>query len=172
MWKKEDDWFWEGNVQEKLAKYFENQGYKVKTTDTLSKSRGVDISAFRNSDEMLVEVKGYPSNKYMDGSKRGQIKRTQPTLQAKHWFSDALLSVIRRKGKFPNSSIAIGLPEFTRYLDLIKDANWALEKLGVRVFIVTQNGEVYEKRKSSPLQAESAAQNSQTDSPKFSLPKI
>jgi len=145
MWKKEDDWFWEGNVQEKLAAYLEEQGYAVTVTDTLSKSRGVDISALRNSHEMLVEVKGYPSKKYVDGSKQGQVKRTPPSLQAHHWFSDALFSVIRRKSKFPKSSVAIGLPEFSRYLDLIEEATWALEKLSIRIFIVTENGEVYEK---------------------------
>ena len=145
MWKKEDDWFWEGNVQEKLAKHLENQGYKVTVTDTLSKSRGVDISAQKNLDKMLIEVKGYPSNKYVDGSKQGQVKKTPPTLQAHHWFSDAFVSVIRRKNKFPKSSIAIGLPEFPRYLDLIEEAKWALEKLDIKVFIVPQTGEVYEK---------------------------
>lgn len=29
MWKKEDDWFWEGNIQEKLAIFFRNLGYEV-----------------------------------------------------------------------------------------------------------------------------------------------
>lgn len=145
MWKKEDDWFWEGNVQEKLAKHLENQGFKVTVTDTLSKSRGVDISAIRNSDMLLVEVKGYPSNKYVDGSKQGQVKKTQPTLQAHHWFSDAFFSVIRRKNKFPKSSVAIGIPEFRRYLDLIEEAKWALEMLSIRIFIVTSNGGIYEK---------------------------
>ena len=145
MWKKEDDWFWEGNVQDKLAKHLENQGFKVTVTDTLSKSKGIDISATRNLDMLLVEVKGYPSNKYVDGSKKGQVKKTQPSLQAHHWFSDAFLSVIRRKNKFSKSDVAIGLPEFQRYLDLIEEAKWALEKLGVRIFVVTSKGEVYEK---------------------------
>jgi len=45
MWKKNDDGFWEGKVQEELAKYFEDQGYKVIVADILSKSRGVDIFA-------------------------------------------------------------------------------------------------------------------------------
>lgn len=145
MWKKEDDWFWEGNVQDKLAKHLENQGFKVTATDTLSKSRGIDISATRNSDTLLIEVKGYPSNRYADGNRQGQSKRTKPTLQAHHWFSDAFFAVIRRKNKFPKSSVAIGFPEFQRYLDLIDEAKWALEKLNIRIFIVTQEGEIYEK---------------------------
>lgn len=145
MWKKEDDWFWEGNIQERLAKYLEDKGFTVTVTDTSSKSRGIDISATRNSDVLLVEVKGYPSNKYMDGSKQGQLKKTPPTLQAHHWFSDVFFSVIRRKNKFPHSNIAIGLPEFSRYLDSIEEAKWAFEKLGIRVFIVKSNGEIYEK---------------------------
>ena len=48
MWKKRDDWFWEGNIQEKLAKHFENQGYKVTVANTLAKSRGI-VSASRLS---------------------------------------------------------------------------------------------------------------------------
>ena len=145
MWNKQDDWFWEGNVQARLAKHLEQQGYKVTETDTFSKTRGVDIIAEKKTEKMLIEVKGYPSNKYVSGSKQGQLKRTQPTLQAHHWFSDVLFAVIRRKSKHPTTKIAIGLPEFTRYIDLIEDARWALDKLGVRVFIITEQGEVFEK---------------------------
>ena len=145
MWKKNDDWFWEGNVQEKLAKHFENQGYRVIVANTLSKSRGIDILAQRDTDEILIEVKGYPSDKYVDGINQGQAKRTSSTLQARHWFSDAFFSVIRRKYKSQKSSVAIGLPESPRYLKLIEEAKWALEKLEIRIFIVTETGEVYEK---------------------------
>jgi hypothetical protein len=145
MWKKEDDWFWEGNVQEKIASYFQSLGYHVLTSDTLSKSRGVDITAQKDSQEVLIEVKGYPSNKYVDGEKQGQAKRTPPTLQAHHWFSDALVSAIRRKSKSPNSLVAIGFPEFKRYLDLIGEMKWAFEKLEIHVLIVKSSGEIYKK---------------------------
>ncbi len=145
MWKKDDDWFWEGNVQQRLAIYFQNLGYDVTTADTFSKSRGIDITARRKSQEVLIEVKGYPSDKYADGDKQGRPKKTQPTLQAHHWFSDALITVIRRKSKSPNSIIAIGLPEFNRYLKLIEETKWAFEKLEIHVFFVKQSGEVYKK---------------------------
>ena len=108
MWKKNDDWFWEGKVQEELAKYFEDQGYKVISADTLSKSRGVDIFAQKNT-------------------------------------SDVFFSIIRRKNKSSKGSIAIGLPQYPRYLSLIEAAKWALEKLEIRIFIVTSIGEVYEQ---------------------------
>jgi len=145
MWKKSDDWFWEGNIQEKLAKHFENQGYKVTVANTLAKSRGIDILAQKDTDEILIEVKGYPSDKYVDGINQGQAKKTPSTLQAHHWFSDAFFSVVRRKHKSQKSSVAIGLPASPRYLRLIEEAKWALEKLGIRIFIVTSTGEVYEK---------------------------
>ena len=144
MWKKSDDWFWEGNVQEKLAKHFENQGYKVTVANTLAKSRGIDILAQKDTDEILIEVKGYPSDKYVDGINQGQTKKTQSILQAHHWFSDDFFSVVRRKYKSQKSSVAIGLPESPRYLRLIEEAKWALEKLRIRIFIVTSTGEVYE----------------------------
>ena len=145
MWKKNDDWFWEGKNQEELAKYFEDQGYKVIVADTLSKSRGVDIFAQKNTDEILIEVKGYPSDKYVDGINQGQTKRPPPALQARHWFSDVFFSIIRRKNKSSRGSTAIGLPESPRDLSLIEAAKRALEKLEIRIFIVTSIGEVYEQ---------------------------
>ncbi|MDO8754230.1 MAG: hypothetical protein Q7J80_10090, partial [Anaerolineales bacterium] len=95
--------------------------------------------------EVLIEVKGYPSDKYMDGEKRGQSKKTLPTLQAQHWFSVALISAIRRKNKSPNSSVAIGLPEFQKYQRLIEETKWAFEKLEIQIFIVKPSGEVFKK---------------------------
>jgi len=49
------------------------------------------------------------------------------------------------KNKSSKGSIAIGLPESPRYLSLIEAAKWALEKLEIRIFIVTSIGEVYEQ---------------------------
>lgn len=145
MWKKEDDWFWEGNIQERLAIYFRNLGYEVASANTLAKSQGVDIKAKRENQEVVIEVKGFPSDKYADGEKRGQKKKTQPSLQAHHWFSDVIFSAIRRKRQYPNSIIAIGLPECQRYQNLTDEIKWALDKLDIHIFIVKSSGEVYKK---------------------------
>ena len=144
MWKKEDDWFWEGNVQKNIAEYLQEQGFDVKATDTISKSTGVDIVAKKAEKNILIEVKGWPSDKYMDGPKKGQPKPTHPTLQAKHWLSEAFLTVIRRKSKFPGYTLAIGLPKFRRYTDLLNEISWAIETLGIKIFLVDSTGKVSE----------------------------
>ena len=86
------DWFWEGNVVETLARYLSNEGWTILSrADTYSKQQGVDIHAHRKSATLLVEVKGYPSVRYRDPRRADEQKRTNPTLQAQHWYSHALL---------------------------------------------------------------------------------
>jgi hypothetical protein len=41
---------------------------------TASRERGVDIEANRDSGQLLVQVKGYPSATYVLGPKEGQLK--------------------------------------------------------------------------------------------------
>lgn len=138
-WKKSDDWFWEGNIQNRLAAFLREQGFTVSETDTLSKKAGVDILAHRLTEQMLVEVKGWPSDKYMDGPKSGERKKTNPSVQAGHWFSEAVVTLIKRKSKYPNHILALALPDFPRYQDLIMESRWALQRLAIRVFLVSEN---------------------------------
>jgi hypothetical protein len=42
------------------------------------------------NERLLAKVKGYPSVRYVRGSKRGQVKPTRPQVQARHWFAEAL----------------------------------------------------------------------------------
>ncbi len=42
----------------------------------------------------IIEVKGYPTTVHTKGKDKGKPKPTNPKLQAKHWFSEALLSSI------------------------------------------------------------------------------
>lgn len=144
MWKKEDDWFWEGNVQEKISSHLQKQGFEVRAVNTAKKSAGADIIGRKSGENIVVEVKGWPSDKYTNGAKRGEPKPTQPSLQAKHWLSEALLAIIRRKQEYPEHTLAIGLPDFKRYVDLINDIKWATEKLKIKIFIVEASGRVVE----------------------------
>lgn len=145
MWQKENDWFWEGNLQEKISVYLQKQGFDVITADTRKKTTGADIIGTKSNEGIIVEVKGWPSDKYMDGGKQGQPKPTRPTLQAKHWLSEVFLAIVRRKLEYPNHILAIGLPEHERYLSLLSEIRWATEKLDIKVFIVKENGQVIEK---------------------------
>ena len=105
------DWYWEGNIQNQIALYLKSIGWSIEhLSDTASSKRGIDIRA-RNGDQvLLVEVKGYPSNRYYRGPKKGQLKPTPPTSQARHWFAGALLSALLMKTQYPWSSRYATLP--------------------------------------------------------------
>jgi Holliday junction resolvase-like predicted endonuclease len=145
MWKKDDDWFWEGNVQKILVNYLQEKGFEVEAANTAKKTTGADIIAKRSNENLIVEVKGWPSDKYMDGPNQGQPKPTQPTLQAKHWLSEAFLTIIRRKSKYPKHALAIGLPHCKRYVALLKEMDWAIKSLGIKIYFVESDGTVMEQ---------------------------
>jgi len=138
----EQEWTWEGHVQSRLATHLAANGWSIiRVADTAQRERGVDIIAGREGQRLLVEVKGWPSSTYARGERAGQPKPTQPTLQATHWFSEALTSLIRR-GAEPGSRLAMGLPDMPRYRMLLGEAGWALDRLDITVYLVAADGAV------------------------------
>ncbi len=137
------DWFWEGNVVEVLAQHLERQGWHlVSKADTALKERGLDIHAKKSNQEMLFEVKGYPSISYRDPRRLLETKRTSPTLQAQQWYSHALLKVLRLQTQYPDAIVAIALPDFPRYKKLFEETRPAIQKLNLQVWGVSETGEV------------------------------
>jgi hypothetical protein len=136
-------WFWEGNVVEALARYLTDEGWTiVSRANTHTKERGVDIHASKGSAILLVEAKGYPSKDYRDPSRAGEKKKTSPTLQAQHWYSHALLKTLRLQTQHPAAAVAMAFPDFTRYRTLYEETRLGLEKLGVTLFGVKEDGSV------------------------------
>ncbi len=69
------EWWWEGNVQAAVGRHLAADGWSIRrVADTASRERGVDIEANRDSGQLLVQVKGYPSATYVLGPKEGQLK--------------------------------------------------------------------------------------------------
>ncbi|MDP9162096.1 MAG: hypothetical protein M3O09_17960 [Acidobacteriota bacterium] len=93
---------------------------------------------------LLVEVKGYPSTQYRDPRRSSEQKRTNPTNQAQHWYSHALLKALRLQTDHPDAKVALAFPDFPRYRTLLNETKLGLEKLGVAVLFVTLAGEVRE----------------------------
>jgi hypothetical protein len=137
------EWYWEGNVQAALVAKLKADGWAiVGQADTASRQQGPDVEARRGSTPLLLEVKGYPSTVYVRGERAGQPKPTEPALQARHWFSEALSTTILRKEDFPQAQLAVVFPEVSTYLRLIERSAWALKALGIWVYIVGQGGVV------------------------------
>lgn len=137
------EWFWEGNVSDTLAHYLVEQGWQILSqADTRSKERGVDVHARFGHREVMVEVKGYPSEMYRREGLSGQKKRTPSTLQAGHWYSHALLKVMRLQSAHPTTTVAMAFPDFPRYRSLFNETERGLRQLGVAVLFVSETGKV------------------------------
>jgi len=148
-WEKTYDWFWEGNVQNRIIEYMvKNEGFQIiRSADPGKKERGPDIFAQRrlsdgSFERRRVAVKGYPSERYVDGERRGEKKRTDPSTQARHWFGEALLELVLAKSKDENLQIALGLPDKKVYRNLLKRIKWFREKVGLLCYLVDEHGEV------------------------------
>lgn len=137
------DWFWEGNVTAIVANYLRENGWAIiSQADTGKRERGVDIHAARLAEELVIEVKGYPSRGYRDPSRSGETKPTNPSLQAQHWFAHALLKALRMQSAHPTAQVAIALPDFPRYRSLFSETASALDRLNIVTLFATESGQV------------------------------
>jgi len=138
-----DDPRWEGNVQAALVRHLVDRGWSIiSVADTASQERGVDVVAERAGRRMLIEVKGWPSTTYVRGDRAGQPKPTAPTVQAKHWFAEVLLAVLRLRERYPKCTVAIALPDVPRYRTLLSEVQSALTELVIVALLVQDGGSV------------------------------
>jgi hypothetical protein len=126
-------WFWEGNVQSKVIKYLERLGYQIHSfANTATHQRGIDIVAEKGGKTLWVSVKGFP---------RGTAK-TNPLVQAGHWFKQAIFDMIEYRERDKNASLAVALPDYPRYRALAQKITWVKPIANFSYFWVKENGEV------------------------------
>jgi hypothetical protein len=124
-------WHWEGHVQDMLRRHLVAGGWTVKSAaNTESREPGIDLVATKDGRWLAIEVKGYPTNVYDHGAKRGQPKPTQPTNQARQWFSHALLAAMLLRHKRPDAEIALCFPDFQTYRTLASRTRRSFVLLG------------------------------------------
>ncbi len=139
-------WYWEGNVQARVARFLIAEAWTITAAaDTASRQRGIDLVAVKGNQTLAVEVKGYPGTVYAYGPRAGQPKPTKPPLQARHWLAEALMSTLVAAGTGKFTDVAIALPDLPRYRDLLAKIDHAINKLGLRVFLVQEGGGVSER---------------------------
>ena len=137
------DWFWEGNVQASTIRHLTTQGAVIRSVaDTASKARGTDIVASLDGRVLHIEVKGWPSATYADSRRAGEVKRTQPTVQASHWFAGAVLSALRLRGKHAGDRVLTVFPDFPRYRNLADETAATLRVVGIEIWFVEESGAV------------------------------
>lgn len=144
----QDDWFYEGQISKKLVDYFLKNGYKIlKDNSAKISARGEDIIVSIQGQQEIIEVKGYPTTVHTKGKDKGKPKPTNPKLQAKHWFSDALLSSIfnyQRHKDNDKFKLALALPLTDRYKELIGKVEdfFTDNNLNFKVYFVDDKGTV------------------------------
>ena len=145
---EQNNWYHEGQVSKKLVEYLKARGYTISkdNSDRIS-ARGADIIADIQGEKEIIEVKGYPTTVYMIGKDKGKQKRTDPKLQAKHWFSEALLSSIfnyqQSKEKY-SFNLALAFPLIDRYKELIGKVEdfFTDYNISIKVYFIDMNGTV------------------------------
>jgi hypothetical protein len=136
----------ESEVVDAVVRYLAASGWSIRAVaDARRKERGDDIRAERDGITLVVEAKGYPSHAYADPRRVNEKKRTHPSLQAKHWLSNALLTAMQTLGTRPGTKVAIAMPRTARYDALIAAIEDPLAQLGVGVLLVDPNGGVQER---------------------------
>lgn len=127
-------WPWEGAVQSLLCQHLLKVGWVIaSTSDTKSKAAGVDVVAIRNGQTLWVTVKGFP---------RGTDK-TNPSTQARHWFSHAMFDLVLYRSANPAIELAAAFPAgFKTYSSLAKRVGWLRTHMPASIYWVAENGEV------------------------------
>ncbi len=111
-----EEWSWEGNVQAALIGHLAAADWRIRrVADTRSKEHGTDVVAERDGRLLHVEVKGWPSTKYVDTARTHEVKKTPPALQARVCFGDALLHGMRLRCEHATDDVALCLPDVGTY---------------------------------------------------------
>ncbi|MEV0794299.1 hypothetical protein [Kribbella sp. NPDC050459] len=138
------EWHTEANIQAALVTDLVADGWRIlSVANTATKERGIDVIAARASQTVGVEVKGFPSRGYADPARAGEVKRTTPSTQAGHWYSQAVLAAMRLRGKEPRWRSVIALPDFPRYRALYAETAGSLAAAQIEVWWVDQTGAVH-----------------------------
>lgn len=141
-------WTWEGNVQTAVVRWLEADGWTVlRQADTRSGEHGLDIEARRGNERLAVEVKGYPQATYARGVRAGEAKRWHPGAQARTYFGTGLHAAVIQRDRATGEQVALALPDLKTYRGLFDQVRSALRDLGIRAFLVGQDGSVRELRR-------------------------
>jgi hypothetical protein len=131
----------EASVQGRLATFLSGTGWLIQqVADTATKEAGIDVLAIKDGRVLAVEVKGYPSTRYADPRRAGEVKPTNPATQARHWYAQALLKAVLTRDEHPTYEIAVALPESATYRSLHRRTAASLGVLDVRILFVAPDG--------------------------------
>ena len=127
----------EADVQAQIVEHLTRKNWSiVRVANTASREQGIDIIATKRSRTLAIEVKWWPGTAYADPRRSHETKPTAPGLQARHWFSHAVLTALLMANDHQDYEVAIGLPDMPTYRNLHGRIARSLHTLGVTVLFV------------------------------------
>lgn len=147
-WRREDDWFWEGNVQERVIEYMKGEeGFTVLSPGHPAPSeQGLEVVAQRSNEGIstnrLVVVRGWPSPLYTRGSLVGQPRNSRPEVIARGWIAQAVLDIALGRGGDPDLELALAIPAMASYVRYLQRLRWFMAASRASVYMVSQEGNV------------------------------
>jgi hypothetical protein len=136
-----DGWPWEGSVQATFGRMLYQHGWSITSmADTAAKATGVDVLATKGSRRLGAEVKGWPSTTYADPRRADEVKPTQPSTQAHHWFTQALGKAMMLLDDNPGLESLMVLPDYPRYRTLAARTRTGRRAAGIHVVLLTSEG--------------------------------
>src|SRR5947208_8241248 len=147
-WTREQDWFWEGNVQERVLEYMQAvEGFAILSLGQPQPAeQGLEIVAERAVNDLpvhrLVSVRGWPSQVYTRGAMAGQPRNTRPEVIARGWIAQAVFDLALSRGADPDLDLSLALPAMAGYIRYLQRLRWFLSAARVSVYLVSQEGRV------------------------------
>jgi hypothetical protein len=147
-WRREDDWFWEGNIQARVVEYLqEEEGLSILSRGQLNPAeQGIEIVAEGAVGERiihrLVSVRGWPSAIYTRGEQAGQPRATRPEVLARGWMAQAVLDLALGRGADPDTELSLALPAMASYIRYLQRLRWFLAAARILVYLVSQDGRI------------------------------
>jgi len=133
----------ETDVQASVVAALAAAGWAISSVaNTATKEHGIDVIAEREGQTIGVEVKGFPGLGYADPARADQRKRTRPSSQAVHWYSQAILAAMRLRTKHPEWRSVVALPDHPRYRTLHSETAGSLAAAAIDVWWVDTAGDV------------------------------
>lgn len=138
-----DDWHWEGHVQARVVAHLAAMGVAItRVADTASREHGTDIEGIHNGTRIHVEVKGWPSDRYVDPNRTHEPKKTPAAVQGRVWFADGLMHVLGLRTSYPNDTVALALPAVATYRRMFDAVRPPIERAHISVLWVIEDGTV------------------------------
>lgn len=129
------EWFAEGSVRSATVRHLSFAG-------ALITSSSGEIAATLAGRRLRAIVTGYPTASVPDQRRSGEAAPTSPSSLARQLFADALLTGLLLRGRWADDRVALVFPDVPRYSDLRGGATTVLDRVGIEIWLVAEDGTV------------------------------